>query len=104
MKSAERPTAVFAFTDDMAYGCFNALERAGLSVPDDVSIVGFDKSDRYSGMFPPITTVDVNIDAIIDYACWYIFSRLRGMAPDKRAKIQIDTAIEDNGTIKKIKQ
>jgi DNA-binding LacI/PurR family transcriptional regulator len=102
MKSTERPTAVFAFNDDMAYGCFNALQRGGLSVPGDISIVGFDKSDRYSAMFPPITTVDVNLDAIVDYACWYLADSLAGKPPKARAKIQIDTTISDNGTIKNI--
>jgi DNA-binding LacI/PurR family transcriptional regulator len=51
-------------------------------------------------MFPPITTVDVNLNAIMDYACWYLESRLSGHAPQVCAKIQIDTTIRDNGTIK----
>jgi DNA-binding LacI/PurR family transcriptional regulator len=97
-----RPTAVFAFNDDMAYGCFSALQRGGLSVPGDISIAGFDKSDRYSAMFPPITTVDVNLDAIVDYAYWYLADSLAGKVPKIRAKIQIDTIICDNGTIKTI--
>jgi DNA-binding LacI/PurR family transcriptional regulator/DNA-binding transcriptional regulator YhcF (GntR family) len=102
MDSAERPTAIFAFNDDMAYGCFNTLQRGGLSVPDDISIVGFDKSDRYSAMFPPISTLDVNLDAIVDYACWYLADSLAGKPPKARAKIQIDTTFCDNGTIKNI--
>ncbi|GHU16769.1 hypothetical protein FACS1894163_06730 [Spirochaetia bacterium] len=102
MAPAARPTAVFAFNDDMAYGCFSALQQGGLSVPDDISIAGFDKSDRYSAMFPPITTVDVNLEAIVDYACWILADSLAGIAPRVRAKVQIDTIICDNGTIKPI--
>jgi DNA-binding LacI/PurR family transcriptional regulator len=102
MNSAERPTAVFAFNDDMAYGCFNAVQRGGLSVPGDISIVGFDKSDRYNAMFPPVSTMDVNLDAIVDYACWYLADSLAGKPPRTRAKIQIDTTFRDNGTIKNI--
>jgi DNA-binding LacI/PurR family transcriptional regulator len=100
MKKAERPTAIFAFNDDLAYGCYSVLERQGLKIPEDISIVGFDKSDRYKGMFPPITTVDVNMYAIVDYACWYLENRFLGRAPGACAKIQIDTTICDNGTIK----
>jgi DNA-binding LacI/PurR family transcriptional regulator len=100
MKDELRPTAVFAFNDDLAYGCYAALHRHGLQVPDDMSIVGFDKSDRYNGMFPPITTVDVNLNAIVDYACWYLLDSLSGLAPRSRAKIQIDTTICENGSIK----
>ncbi|MDR1319545.1 MAG: GntR family transcriptional regulator [Treponema sp.] len=100
MKAAERPTAVFAFNDDLAYGCYSVLERRGLKIPEDISVVGFDKSDRYKDMFPPITTVDVNLDAIVDYASWYLDNRFSGQAPETCAKIQIDTTICDNGTIK----
>jgi DNA-binding LacI/PurR family transcriptional regulator len=93
MNAAERPTAVFAFNDDLAYGCYSVLERQGLKIPEDISIVGFDKSDRYRDMFPPITTVDVNMDAMVDYACWYLENRFSGYAPRVCAKIQIDTSI-----------
>jgi DNA-binding LacI/PurR family transcriptional regulator len=102
MKSAERPTAVFAFNDDLAYGCYSVFQRQKISVPGDISIVGFDKSDRYSGMFPPISTVDVNLDAIVDYASWYLAGRFSGQAPETCSKIQIDAAFCDNGTVKNI--
>ncbi|MDR0585495.1 MAG: GntR family transcriptional regulator [Treponema sp.] len=100
IKAAERPTAIFAFNDDLAYGCYSVLKRQGLNIPEDISIVGFDKSDRYKDMFPPITTVDVNMDAIVDYASWYLENCFSGRAPKTCAKIQIDTSICDNGTIK----
>jgi LacI family transcriptional regulator len=99
MKREERPTAVFAFNDDLAYGCYSVLQRHGLKIPEDISIAGFDKSDRYTGMFPPITTVDVNLEAIVDYACWYLESRITGQAPETCVKMQIETTICDNGSI-----
>jgi LacI family repressor for deo operon, udp, cdd, tsx, nupC, and nupG len=40
--SVRRPSAVFAASDEMAFG---ALRRAGLRVPDDVSVLGFDDHD-----------------------------------------------------------
>jgi LacI family transcriptional regulator len=104
MKAAERPTAIFAFNDDLAYGCYSVLKRQGLNIPEDISIVGFDKSDRYKGMFPPITTVDVNMNAIVDYASWYLENCFSGHVPKTRAKIQIDTTICDNGTITPLRQ
>jgi len=102
MKASLRPTAVFAFNDDLAYGCYSVLQSRGIPVPGGMSLVGFDKSDRYLDMFPPITTVDVNMDAIVDYACWYLSSSLSGSSPSGQAKIQIDTTICDNGTIKSL--
>lgn len=102
MPEDERPTAVFAFNDDMAFGCYSCFERHGVKVPGEISIVGFDRSDRFSSAFGPITTVDVNIDAMISYTCWYLRGRLNGTAPDVCAKIQIDTSIIDGRTTRRI--
>ena len=104
MKPEQRPTAIFAFNDDLAYGCYNFLKSSGISIPDEISLAGFDNSDRYRDMFPPITTVDVNLKAIVDYACWYLSSGLSGWTPKDSAKIQIDTTICENGTILPIKK
>jgi len=51
------PTAIFAAGDQMALGAYEAIRRAGLRVPDDVSVVGFDDSPaaRFAG--PPLTTI-----------------------------------------------
>lgn len=38
----ERPTAIFAESDEMAYGALRAIRRAGLRVPEDVAVIGFD--------------------------------------------------------------
>jgi LacI family transcriptional regulator len=50
-------TAVIAANDQMAYGARLALHRAGLRVPDDVSLVGFDDLPHSAFTLPPLTTV-----------------------------------------------
>lgn len=50
-------TAVFASNDTMAFGARLALQRHGLSVPEDVSIVGFDDQAESAFMTPPLTTI-----------------------------------------------
>lgn len=102
MPKEELPTAVFAFNDDMAFGCLSCFEKHGISVPKDISIVGFDKTDRYQVIFRPLTTVDVNIDAMVEYTCWYLSERISGRAPVATAKIDIDAVIMDNGTVRVI--
>lgn len=102
MKGSERPTAVFAFNDDMAYGCLSCFEKNGVDVPGDISLVGFDKSDQYGQIFRKITTVDVNINAMVQYACWYLDGRLRGNAPLPVSKIQIEALVEDHHTVRAI--
>jgi LacI family transcriptional regulator len=54
---AEPPTAIFAGSDQMALGVREALRRAGLSVPEDISIVGFDDLPLVRWSSPPLTTV-----------------------------------------------
>ncbi|MCR9269825.1 MAG: LacI family DNA-binding transcriptional regulator [Henriciella sp.] len=51
------PTAIFACNDDMAAGAIAAAHQAGLRVPQDVSIVGFDDTANASALWPPLTTV-----------------------------------------------
>ncbi len=52
-----RPTAVFAGNDVVAYGAVQAIKDAGLAIPADISIVGFDDDllSRYTN--PPLTTI-----------------------------------------------
>jgi LacI family transcriptional regulator len=54
----ERPTALFCYNDRMAMGAYRAIAERGLSIPADVSVVGFDDQDPIpSSLFPPLTTV-----------------------------------------------
>jgi LacI family transcriptional regulator len=50
-------TALFAATDELAIGAIRALQDAGIRVPEDVSVVGFDDVDISSYMIPRLTTV-----------------------------------------------
>jgi len=50
-------TAVFAANDQMALGLFHAFREAGLDVPGDISVVGFDDIPEASHYWPPLTTV-----------------------------------------------
>jgi LacI family transcriptional regulator len=51
------PTAVFVASDMMAVGALKALRQAGMRVPEDVAMVGFDDIPVASALDPPLTTV-----------------------------------------------
>jgi DNA-binding LacI/PurR family transcriptional regulator len=51
------PTAVFCSNDDMAVGAMKAIQKAGLRVPEDISIIGFDDSIFCNYVTPALTTV-----------------------------------------------
>lgn len=51
------PTAVLAANDQLALGMLHAFAEAGLRVPHDVSVIGFDDVEGSAHFFPPLTTV-----------------------------------------------
>ncbi|MCX3058301.1 LacI family DNA-binding transcriptional regulator [Streptomyces beihaiensis] len=53
----DRPTAVFTANDIQAVGVYQAAREAGLRIPEDLSVVGFDDLPMASWMDPPLTTV-----------------------------------------------
>ena len=53
----DRPTAIFAANDIMALGAMYAIQKAGLEVPGDVAIVGYDDRDFAAWIRPALTTV-----------------------------------------------
>jgi len=59
-RGAELPTALFCVNDIVAFGCIRALRDAGLRVPDDISVVGFDNLPASAMMDPPLTTIEVS--------------------------------------------
>lgn len=57
-----RPEAIFAGNDEAASGAMMALRQAGLNVPGDVAVVGFDDLPYASVLTPPLTTVRVPVE------------------------------------------
>lgn len=57
MKKSPDLTAVFAMADVMAIGAIRAIQDAGLRVPEDISVIGFDGLDIGNYMVPRLTTI-----------------------------------------------
>lgn len=54
---SHRPTAVFCFNDIMALAAISTFKEAGLDVPNDISIIGYDNIDLARYFSPPLSTI-----------------------------------------------
>jgi DNA-binding LacI/PurR family transcriptional regulator len=77
----DRPTAVICSSDVMAIGALQAAAAAGIGVPEQLSIVGFDGIDATEWTHPPLTTVAQPITEIADSAVEALWSLLE--EPDR---------------------
>src|SRR5437879_463700 len=68
-------TAIFCANDEGAVGAMRALHQAGLNVPGDVSVVGFDDIEVAQHLIPPLTTVRVDKEAIGGLAVQRLLAR-----------------------------
>ena len=70
---ASPPTAIFAINDNTAIGSMSAIAKAGLSVPGDISLVGYNDIPIVSRLPVPLTTVRVPFDRIAEVALQILF-------------------------------
>jgi len=71
-----RPTALMAINDLLAMGALRAIGEQGLTVPDDLSLTGFDDIDMAAYLLPPLTTVQYDADAAGRAAVKLLLERL----------------------------
>jgi DNA-binding LacI/PurR family transcriptional regulator len=76
-------TAVVCASDLMALGAIRAARRAGLQVPDDVSVVGYDDSPLIAFTDPPLTTVRQSVQAMSEAAVRALLEEIAGEPPPR---------------------
>jgi LacI family transcriptional regulator len=76
------PTAIFACSDEMALGAYEALYERGLRTPDDISVVGFDDLDAARWAVPPLTTVRQPLTEMAGMATRMLLTLIDGGALD----------------------
>ncbi|GAA1727595.1 LacI family DNA-binding transcriptional regulator [Microcella frigidaquae] len=89
-------TAVFAGNDQMALGFMHACREMGLSVPGDISIVGFDDVPEAAHFAPPLTTVRQNFAEIGRRAIALLLGELRGETDLSHDPVQPELIIRES--------
>lgn len=78
--SGKMPSAIFAFDDNIALGVINAAKDAGLRVPEDVSVCGYDDSNLGRGFTPSMTSVGQPVSEMAESAVMQLLSMIEGRA------------------------
>ncbi|MBD8014324.1 LacI family DNA-binding transcriptional regulator [Planococcus wigleyi] len=78
----DRPTAVFAVSDLLAIGALKEINAAGLHVPEDVAVVGFDKIDFSNMTNPALTTVAQPMYKMGTVAARMLIEKIQGKTVD----------------------
>ncbi|MBC8102422.1 MAG: LacI family DNA-binding transcriptional regulator [Cytophagales bacterium] len=78
---ADGPTAIFCYNDEMASQLLDRCRAAGLRVPEDLSLVGFDNNLIAFTTWPRLTTVESPLLAVARTAVELLLSQMRGEVP-----------------------
>jgi LacI family transcriptional regulator len=91
----EKPfTALIAGNDQMALGAVRALREHGLSVPEDVSVIGFDDIPEAAFFNPPLTTIHQDFTALGEQSVEYLISRITNPNTYIEQRILYPTLVE----------
>jgi LacI family transcriptional regulator, repressor for deo operon, udp, cdd, tsx, nupC, and nupG len=95
LRLRRRPTAVFAFCDEVAMGALRSLRRAGIAVPQDMSVIGID--DHPMADLWDLTTVRQPVEEQGVRAARMALTLLGGRTPDDR-HVTVPTELIIRGT------
>ena len=101
LQKDDLPTAFFADNDFLAISSIQAIQHAGYSVPDDISIVGFDDLDICTLLKPYLTTSHVDFSSMARIAIRHLMNMIE--EPDfPLAKLTVATKFIERDSVKKI--
>jgi len=96
LRNKSRPTGVLCGNDVIAYGVLLEAQEMGLSVPGDVSIIGFDDLEWSRHLRPRLTTIHVPIEELWQRAGDYLVRILRGEAPQMHFEMSASLVVRES--------
>lgn len=94
----QRPHAVFAGNDAMAVGAYQALYQAGLRIPQDMAIVGYDDIELARYMTPPLTTIHQPKDELGELAIDVLIHRM-AQPTLQQQRLQLTPVLMERGSV-----
>lgn len=105
MSLKNKPEVIFAANDMMALGCYDAASKKGMSIPDDIGVVGFDDIFVSQYLNPPLTTVSAQIEDEGKRAAELLIEKIKSKSVNsyQSKKIKIATELVIRNSTKIIK-
>ncbi len=103
LERQERPTAILCFNDEMAFAARAAVYEAGLTVPDDISLVGFDNWDMSGYGTMRLTTVERNMGDLAREGTRVLLRRIEDGIIDN-SRIFLDNRLIIRESVKDIRE
>ncbi|GHD97397.1 hypothetical protein GCM10011445_40950 [Pseudocitrobacter faecalis] len=94
----ELPQAVFVGNDAMAVGAYQALYQAGLRIPQDMAVIGYDDIELARYMTPPLTTIHQPKDELGELAIDVLIHRM-AQPGQKQQRVQLTPELVVRGSV-----
>lgn len=104
MRREDPPTAIFLFNDFMAYGVYRGITQSGLSIPGDISIVGFDDIPQDKFMNPPLTTIRHSLADTAEYIFEVLMKQIRTQTCAKKSHTYFKGRLIERESVRKIEE
>jgi len=98
------PSAVFAGNDVVAYGALRAIRDAGLSVPEDISLVGFDDDYLSRYLNPPLTTMALPAAGMGSAAVSLLIGRMDNGGPREPKRLVLPARISIRNSCRRVSE
>ncbi|WP_425280980.1 ribose operon transcriptional repressor RbsR [Mixta intestinalis] len=95
-----RPQAVFTSNDAMAVGAYHALYQAGLRIPEDMAIMGYDNIELARYMTPPLTTIHQPKDELGELAIDTLIHRMKAPGASQQKLVLTPELIERHSVVR----
>jgi LacI family transcriptional regulator len=98
IKMKTKPQVIFAGNDMMALGCYDAAAKAGIKIPEDIGIAGFDDIFVAKYLSPGLTTVRVQIEEVGKTAADILLKKIQGRNDPSHPVVRISAKLIIRGS------
>jgi len=96
LSDTPRPSAAFCFSDSIAYGMYAAARELGLTIPTELSLIGYDDHPMSALLTPPLTSFDWDAERLVETAVEMVLAAVDGRR--RRRRVMIEPALRTRGS------